>query len=98
MNKTVLAILAHPDDTEMMCAGTLLLLRKAGWTIHIATMTPGDKGTAVHSMEEISTIRKAEAAQAAKLVDGSFTCFGFEYVYIFYSCESINRTTALIRR
>ena len=98
MNKTVLAILAHPDDTEMMCAGTLLLLRKAGWTIHIATMTPGDKGTAVHSMEEISTIRKAEAAQAAKLVDGSYTCLGFEDVYILYSCESINRTTALIRR
>jgi LmbE family N-acetylglucosaminyl deacetylase len=98
MKKTVLAILAHPDDTEMMCAGTLLLMRKAGWTIHIATMTPGDKGTAVHSMEEISTIRKAEAAEAAKLVEGSYTCLGFEDVYILYNCESINRTTALIRR
>jgi len=98
MNKTILAILAHPDDTEMMCAGTLLLMRKEGWTIHIATMTPGDKGTAVHSIEEISAIRKAEAAEAAKLVEGSYTCLGFEDVYILYNCESINRTTALIRR
>jgi len=98
MSKTILAIFAHPDDAEMMCAGTLLLMRKAGWTIHIATMTPGDKGTAVHSQEEISAIRKTEATEAAKMVEGSYTCLGFEDVYILYDCESINRTTALIRR
>lgn len=27
-NKTVLAIHAHPDDTEIFCAGTLALLKK----------------------------------------------------------------------
>ena len=40
MNKTVLGIFAHPDDAELMCVGTLSLLKKAGWDIHIATMTP----------------------------------------------------------
>ena len=98
MNKTVLAIFAHPDDTEMMCAGTLLLMRKAGWGVQIATMAPGDKGTAVHSREEISAIRVAEAADAATLVEGSYTCLGFEDVYIMYNRESINRTTALMRK
>ena len=33
----------------MICAGTLSLLRKAGWEVHIATMAPGDKGTAEYS-------------------------------------------------
>ena len=98
LNKIILAIFAHPDDAEMLCAGTLLLMKKEGWSIHIATMTPGDKGTAKHSTEEISAIRKTEAADAARLVEGSYTCLGFEDVYILYNCESINRTTALIRR
>jgi len=98
MEKRVLSIFAHPDDAEMMCAGTLLLMRKAGWSVHMATMTPGDKGTAVHSKAEITAIRKAEAAEAAKLVEGSYTCVGFEDVYVLYDCESINRTTALIRQ
>jgi LmbE family N-acetylglucosaminyl deacetylase len=39
MKKRVLAIFAHPDDVELMCAGTLSLLKKKGWEIHIATMT-----------------------------------------------------------
>ena len=53
MNKTVLGIFAHPDDAEIVAAGTLLLLRKAGWSVHIATMTPGDKGSAELSREKI---------------------------------------------
>ena len=28
MNKTVLAIVAHPDDAEFLCAGTLALLKQ----------------------------------------------------------------------
>lgn len=98
MNKTILAIFAHPDDAEIVCAGTLLLMKKAGWAIHIATMTPGDKGSAQYSNEEISTIRKAEAAEAVKLIEGSYTCLGFEDIYLQYNNESINRTTSLIRK
>lgn len=98
MNKTLLAIFAHPDDAEILCAGTLLLMKKAGWTVHIATMTPGDKGTVEHTREEISRIRKAEAAESVKLIRGTYNCLGFEDLYIQYSNEAINRTTALIRR
>ena len=95
---TALGIFAHPDDAEIVCAGTLSLLRKAGWSIHIATMTPGDKGSAVLSREEISTIRKGEAAASASILDGSYHCLGFDDVYILYGRESIDRTTELIRR
>lgn len=98
MDKIVLGIFSHPDDAEMVCAGTLSLFRKAGWEVHIATMAPGDKGTAVYSREEISRIRKAEAARAAEVIGALYHCVGLEDVYILYDRDSINRTTELIRK
>jgi len=98
MDKTVLGIFAHPDDAEMLCTGTLALLGKSGWSVHIATFTPGDKGTAIYSREEISKIRKAEASESAELIGASYQCLEFEDAYILYDRESINRTSALIRR
>jgi len=65
MEKTVLAIFTHPDDAEMACAGTLSLLKKVGWEIHMATMAPGDKGTAEYSRENISRIRRNESSKSA---------------------------------
>lgn len=98
MEKIVLGIFAHPDDAEIMCTGTLSLLKKAGWTVHIATMAPGDKGTAEYSREDISRIRKSEATAAAKLLNSTYHCLEFEDVYIMYDRESINKTTSLIRK
>jgi len=98
MEKRVLGIFAHPDDAEFVCAGTLSLLRKAGWNVHIATMTPGDKGTAELSRREISKIRKAEAADSARLLNAKYYCLGFDDVYILYRRGTINKTTELIRK
>ena len=61
-NKVALACMAHPDDVEFTCGGTLALLHQQGWEIHIATMTPGDCGSEQLSREEISRIRRMEAA------------------------------------
>ena len=49
----MLAVMAHPDDIEMTCAGTLALLKRAGWDIHMASMTAGDLGSATRSRAEI---------------------------------------------
>ena len=80
-NKIVLSIQAHPDDAEFTCAGTLALLQKKGWQVHIATMTPGDCGSATLNRAEISNIRKQEAANAAKLLDGQYHCLECEDVF-----------------
>ena len=96
--KVVLSLGAHPDDAEFLCAGTLALLHEQGWEIHIATLAPGDKGTAVHSRAEISRIRRAEGQKAADLLDGQYHCLDCEDVYILYDRETINRATALIRK
>lgn len=98
MKKIALGIFAHPDDAEIMAAGTLSLLQKAGWEIHIATMTPGDKGSAELSSEEIALIRKAEAARAVSLLGGTYHCLECEDIYFRYDKDTINKTTSLIRK
>ncbi|MBK9390696.1 MAG: PIG-L family deacetylase [Bacteroidetes bacterium] len=97
MIKTVMGIFAHPDDAELMCAGTLSLFSKAGWEVHIVTMAPGDKGTASLSREDISRIRKNEAATSASIIGATYHCLEFEDLYIKYDRDSLNRTTAIIR-
>ena len=47
MDNIVLSVLAHPDDAEFLCAGAMIrLVREHGWKAHIASMTPGDCGSA----------------------------------------------------
>jgi LmbE family N-acetylglucosaminyl deacetylase len=95
--KVALSLMAHPDDAEFLCAGTLALLHARGWEIHIATMAPGDKGTAVHTAEEIAAIRRKEGADAAAVLDGTYHCLESRDLYITYDKESLNRATALMR-
>ncbi|HET6423293.1 MAG TPA: PIG-L family deacetylase, partial [Planctomycetaceae bacterium] len=52
----VLAIHAHPDDVEIQCAGTLLRLKQLGCSITVATMTPGDLGSAELPPDEIAAV------------------------------------------
>ncbi|MCK4919739.1 MAG: PIG-L family deacetylase [Bacteroidales bacterium] len=98
MEKTVLGILAHPDDAEILCAGTLSLLKNAGWSVHIATVAMGDKGTARHSRDEIIKIRNAEAKKSAAIIGGTYHCLEIDDIYLFYNRESINKATSLIRK
>jgi N-acetylglucosamine malate deacetylase 1 len=41
MIETILAIHAHPDDVEILAAGTLAQLSAAGHRVMIVSMTPG---------------------------------------------------------
>jgi len=65
----VLAIHAHPDDIEFQCAGTLRRLRKLGCRISVATMTPGDCGSAEYDAQAIAAIRRDEARRAAVILE-----------------------------
>jgi LmbE family N-acetylglucosaminyl deacetylase len=97
MSKTVLAIGAHPDDIELLAAGTVVLLKNKGWNVHLATMTDGGKGSVELSSEEIGAIRKKEAAASASLVGAGYDCMGAEDLFILYNRDIVVRTTKLIR-
>lgn len=94
----VLALHAHPDDIEFQCAGTLALLRAAGCHVTVATMTPGDCGSAEHGPEEIAAIRRAEANAAAELLSADCLCLEFRDLAIFNDDESRRRVTEALRR
>ena len=94
----VLAIHAHPDDIEIQCAGTLLRLKQLGCTISMATMTPGDCGSAELSCAEIATVRRAEAQRAADLIGADYTCVEFRDLSIVHDNDSRRRVTEVIRR
>ena len=93
----VLALMAHPDDIEFTCAGTLVLLKRAGWEVHLATMTAGDLGTASLSRAAISRLRKKEAAASARVLGASYTCLGFADLTIVYGVAAKRRVSALLR-
>jgi LmbE family N-acetylglucosaminyl deacetylase len=95
--KIALSVCAHPDDAEFMCAGTMALLRERGWEIHIATMTPGDCGSTVHSREEISAIRRREAKAAVKLLEGSYHCLECDDIFIMYDRGTLLKVVELLR-
>jgi LmbE family N-acetylglucosaminyl deacetylase len=94
----VLAVGAHPDDVELTCAGTLALLRRAGWTAHVATMTAGDLGSATLSRARISAVRRREAAASARLLGASYACLGFDDLCVVYSESSKRRVSGFLRQ
>src|SRR5207237_6368130 len=94
----VLSILAHPDDAEFLCAGTLIrLVREHGWQAHLASMTPGDCGSAELPPEEISRIRRNEGAKAAALIGATYHCLEERDLVIFYNERALERVTRLLR-
>ena len=94
----ILALHAHPDDVEFQCAGTLILLGEAGCVVTIATMTPGDCGSAEHDAEAISAIRREEARTSAALIGADYVCLEFRDLSIFQDDESRRRVTEVLRR
>lgn len=96
-SRTALAIGAHPDDVEFLCAGTLALLKERGWRIVIATMTPGDLGSTTLPRAEISAVRREEARRAAAVLEADYHCLEFADFAIFFGDEVLRRVTGVIR-
>jgi LmbE family N-acetylglucosaminyl deacetylase len=94
----ILAIHAHPDDVEFQCAGTLALLAKKGCAITIATMTPGDCGSAEHSAEEIAEIRRSEAGKSAAILGADYVCLEFRDLSITIDNISRGKVCECLRR
>ncbi|HLR76919.1 MAG TPA: bacillithiol biosynthesis deacetylase BshB1, partial [Balneolaceae bacterium] len=59
----VLAIGAHPDDTELCCGGTLAALSKQGKKVGTVDLTRGEMGS-----RGTPELREQEAEKAAKIV------------------------------
>ena len=68
-NDRVLAVMAHPDDAELLCAGTLARARADGAAIAICIMCSGDKGKGASTKDvDLAEIRCDEATAAADVI------------------------------
>ncbi len=94
---SVLALVAHPDDAEFLCGGTLALLAGRGWEVHVATSTPGDLGSADLAPDEIAAVRRAEGSAAAAVIGGDYHCLELRDLRVVYSEDGLRRFTSLLR-
>jgi LmbE family N-acetylglucosaminyl deacetylase len=64
--KSVLVVMAHPDDAEFMAAGTIGKWAREGKEINYVLCTSGDKGSSDRTMSpaRLAEIRRAEQREA----------------------------------
>lgn len=95
----VLAIMAHPDDAEILCGGTLLRLHhEHGYEVHVATCTPGDGGSAELSPEAIAATRRREGEAGAARLGGTYHCLELRDFQVVYTPENVRRAIEVMRR
>src|SRR5215470_8832520 len=82
----VVAILAHPDDAEILAGGTLYKHRQRGDSVEICsvTYTPG-------------SLRGQEGTIGAQRLGAGFTCFGLPDMGVSrYTSEDVERLAAFL--
>lgn len=94
----VLAVMAHPDDIEILVGGTILQLVSNGWKAGMITMTAGDCGSnEMRTKEEISRIRFEEAKASADSIDAWYACAGLMDAEVFTNKKNVRKLVELIR-
>lgn len=73
----MLAVVAHPDDAEYLCAGTLARARADGAKIGICVMCKGDRGQPEKLIKNLAAVRRKEMAAAAKILGATLLWGGF---------------------
>src|SRR6266850_710999 len=95
--KVVMAIGAHPDDIEFYMAGTLLLLKKAGYEAHYLNVASGNCGSVQYNSATTRSVRLTEARAAAKILGAEFHPTLKDDLEIFYNLELLRSLAAIIR-
>jgi LmbE family N-acetylglucosaminyl deacetylase len=68
--QTALVIMAHPDDADFLCAGTVARWCDHGWDVYYVLATSGDKGSRDPEItsQELAAIREREQRRAAEVL------------------------------
>jgi N-acetylglucosamine malate deacetylase 1 len=95
--KRAFAVAAHPDDIEFVMAGTLILLRDAGYEIHYMNIANGCCGSSEHSAEHTAALREREALAACDSIGAEFHPSLTNDLEIFYDRQTLSRLAAVMR-
>jgi N-acetylglucosamine malate deacetylase 1 len=97
VERSAIAIAAHPDDIEFVMGGTLLLLREAGFRTHYLNISTGSGGSLVHRAAALRKIRRREAMNAAKILGAEFHESRVDDLEILYTVPLLRWLTGVIR-
>ncbi len=95
--RVAIAIAAHPDDIEFKMAGTLLLLKSAGWEIHCFNLASGNGGSTEADSATTASIRREEARIAARVLGAVWHPPIADDLEIFYNAELLRRVAGVVR-
>lgn len=76
-HERMLAVVAHPDDAELLCAGTLARAKADGAAIAICVLCRGNKGQPDRPIRNLAAIRRREMQAAAALLGAELFLAGF---------------------
>jgi LmbE family N-acetylglucosaminyl deacetylase len=93
-----LGVFAHPDDMEIVAAGTLLRLQRAGYEIHCLAVANGGCGSSVLGREETARVRRVEADEACRLAGFTLHESLVNDIEVFYERGTLARVAAIVRR
>ncbi len=94
----VLAVVAHPDDAELLCAGTLARAKADGAAVGICVLCRGDKGQPDPPIKNLAEVRRREMNAAAGLLAAELLTGGFDDGGLFDSDASRQTVVELIRQ
>lgn len=94
----ILAFGAHPDDCDIKAGGVAALYRGLGHDVKFVSVTNGQSGHQRISGDELVTIRRAEAAAAAAILDVEYDVLDFPDGALEATLEARAEIIAIIRR
>lgn len=97
-NERVLAVVAHPDDAELLCAGTLARARAEGAAIGICVLCQGDKGQPAKPIPNLTAVRRRELAAAARLLGAELFFAGIPDSTLSNAGPTRQKLTVIFRR
>src|SRR6185295_7835102 len=87
--KVAMAVAAHPDDIEFMMAGTLFLLKEAGYEIHYLNLAGGNCGSAQHNAARTRSLRRRESRRSAEILGAHYHPGLTDDLEIFYDDRTL---------
>jgi LmbE family N-acetylglucosaminyl deacetylase len=79
--QSAMVIVAHPDDAEFLCAGTVARWTRGGAEVTYVLVTSGDKGSSDPEVDsvQLAATRRQEQEAATRVAGGARTVFlGYE--------------------
>ena len=98
---TAMVIVAHPDDAEFLCGGTVAKWCAQGWTVYYVLATSGDKGThdSALSAQELAALREQEQRAACRVLGVKDVIFlGYPDGFLKPDAELRGEIVRLLRR